>query len=92
MASNLQQIRNAGKATSMDIRQFAYAGIDVYGILAETTGKNVEELKKMDITYEQLSEALIKASSEGGKYYNGQITMSDTLNGKISMLKKTSKL
>ena len=89
MASNLQQIKNAGKATSMDIRQFAYAGIDVYGILAETTGKNVDQLKKMDITYEQLSEALIKASSEGGKYYNGQIKMSDTLNGKISKLKKT---
>ncbi len=89
MASNLQQIRNAGKATSMDIRQFAYAGIDVYGILAETTGKNVDELKKMDITYQDLSKALITASSEGGKYYNGQGQMADTLNGKISRLKKT---
>lgn len=73
----------------MDIRQFAYAGIDVYGILAETTGKNVDELKKMDITYKDLSKALITASSEGGKYYNGQAQMADTLNGKISQLKKT---
>ena len=89
MASNLQQIKNAGKATSMDIRQFAYAGIDVYGILAETTGKNVEELKKMDITYDQLSAALQKASSEGGKYYQGQEKMTDTLNGAVSKLKKT---
>lgn len=89
MASNLQQIKNAGKATSMDIRQFAYAGIDVYGILSETTGKNVEELKKMDITYEELSKALQKASSDGGKYYNGQAKMADTLNGKINQLKKT---
>lgn len=89
MASNLQQIRNAGKATSMDIRQFAYAGIDVYGILADTTGKNIDELKKMDITYEELSRSLIKASSVGGKYYNGQAKMSETLNGQISKLKKT---
>lgn len=89
MASNLQQIKNAGKATSMDIRQFAYAGIDVYGILAETTGKNVEELKKMDITYEELSKALQVAASEGGKYYKGQEKMADTLNGKINQLKKT---
>lgn len=89
MASNLQQIKNAGKATSMDIRQFAYAGIDVYGILAETTGKNVEELKKMDITYEELSKALQKASGEGGKYYKGQEKMAETLIGKISQLKKT---
>lgn len=89
MASNLQQIKNAGKATSMDIRQFAYAGIDVYGILAETTGKNAEQLKKMDITYDQLSIALQKASSEGGKYYKGQEKMTDTLNGQVSRLKKT---
>lgn len=89
MASNLQQIKNAGKATSMDIRQFAYAGIDVYGILAETTGKNVEQLKKMDITYDQLSMALQKAASEGGKYYQGQEKMTDTLNGQVSKLKKT---
>ena len=43
MASNLQQIKNAGKATAMDIRQFAYAGIDVYGILADYLGKTTEE-------------------------------------------------
>lgn len=89
MASNLQQIKNAGKATSADIKQFAYAGIDVYGILSETTGKSVKQLKKMDITYEDLSKALIKASSQGGKYFNGQATMADTLNGKVSKLKKT---
>lgn len=89
MASNLQQIQNAGKATSMDIRQFAYAGIDVYGILAETTGKNVEEIKKMDVTYEELSKALQTAASEGGKYYKGQEQGASTLNGQINKLKKS---
>lgn len=89
MASNLQQIQNAGKATSMDIRQFAYAGIDVYGILAETTGKNVEEIKKMDVTYEELSRALQVAASEGGKYYKGQEQGASTLNGQINQLKKS---
>lgn len=73
----------------MDIRQFAYAGIDVYGILSETTGKTVEELKKMDISYEILSQALQEASKEGGKYYKGQENAVDTLNGKINILKKT---
>ena len=32
MASNLQQIKNTGKATSMDIKQFANAGINIYGL------------------------------------------------------------
>ena len=49
MAANLQQIKNIGKASSTDIKQFGMAGIDIYGILAETTGKNVEELKKMGV-------------------------------------------
>ena len=34
MASNLQQIANVGEASAVDIRQFAYAGIDIYGLLA----------------------------------------------------------
>lgn len=89
MALNLQQIKNQTKASGTDLKQFAMAGIDIYGILAETTGKNVAELKKMDITYEDLSKALQKASGEGGKYFNGQTTMASTLNGKISALKKT---
>jgi len=91
MASNLQQIQNAGKATSMDIRQFAYAGIDIYGILAETTGKTTEELKKMDISFEDLSNALIKASKEGGKYYKGQEKSANTLSGQVNTLKKDFK-
>ena len=89
MASNLQQIQNVGKASAMDIRQFGMAGIDIYGILADYTGKTTAQVKEMDITYEQLAGALQKASSEGGKYYKGQEAMADTLIGKLSKLKKT---
>lgn len=87
MAQNLQQIKNLGKASSVDIKQFANAGINIYGLLAETTGKTVEELKKMDITYEQLLEAFTKASSEGGKYFGAMENQSQTLNGALSTLK-----
>ena len=89
MALNLQQIQNVGKASATDIRQFAMAGIDVYGVLAETLGVTTQEVKNMDISFEDLSDALIKASSEGGKYYGGQEKMADTLTGKVSKLKKT---
>lgn len=87
MAQNLQQIRNAGKATSADIKQFAYAGIDVYGILADYTGKSVEEVQKMKVTYDLLSNALISAADEGGRYFNSMSTQSETLNGQWSTLK-----
>ncbi len=89
MAQNLQQIQNVGKASTMDLRQFAMAGIDIWGILSESTGKTVKQLQNMTITYDMLSEALIKASSEGGKYAGAMSAQSDTLNGKINKLKST---
>lgn len=87
MAQNLQQIKNIGKASSVDIKQFANAGINIYGLLAETTGKSVKQLQKMDITYDQLLDAFSKASSEGGKYFGAMEKQSQTLNGSISSMK-----
>lgn len=87
MAQNLQQIANTGKATAADIKQFAYAGIDVYGILADYTGKSTAEVQKMTISYDTLSQALIAASEEGGRYYNAMDTQSQTMNGRVSTLK-----
>lgn len=87
MAANLQQIANVGKAATIDIKQFAYAGINIYQILADYTGKSVQEVQKMTISYGLLSQALIAASEEGGRYYNAMDTQSQTMNGRISTLK-----
>lgn len=91
MAQNLQQIANTGKATSADIKQFAYAGIDVYGILADYTGKSTTEVQKMTISYDLLTQALQAASEEGGRYYNSMDTQSQTMNGRISTLQDNVK-
>jgi len=88
MAQNLQQIQNVGKATSQDIKQFANAGINIYGLLAESTGKSVEEVKDMDVTYEQLAKAFAMASAEGGKYYGAMEAQGQTLNGSLSATKE----
>lgn len=87
MATNLQQIANVGKASAIDIKQFAYAGINIYQILADYTGKSVQEVQNMTISYDLLSQALIAASEEGGRYYNAMDTQSQTMNGRISTLK-----
>ena len=89
MAQNLQQIQNVGKASSQDMKQFAMAGIDIWGILAETTGKTVTELQQMDITFDMIADALANASGEGGKYAGAMEKQSETLNGKINKLKAT---
>lgn len=87
MAANLQQIANVGKATAVDIKQFAYAGINIYQVLADYTGKSVQDVQNMTVSYDLLSEALIAASEEGGRYYNAMDTQSQTMNGRVSTLK-----
>lgn len=87
MAANLQQIANVGKAATIDIKQFAYAGINIYQILADYTGKSVQEVQSMTISYNLLSQALIAASEEGGRYYNAMNTQSQTLKGRTDTLK-----
>lgn len=89
MAQNLQQIKNVGKATSQDIKQFANAGINIYGLLAEATGKSIEQVKEMDVSYELLSDALAKASAEGGKYYGAMEAQGQTLKGSLSATKES---
>lgn len=87
MSANLQQIANVGKASAIDIKQIAYAGINVYQVLADYTGKTVQEVQNMTISYDLLSKALIAASEEGGRYYNAMDTQSQTMNGRVSTLK-----
>lgn len=87
MAVNLQQVKNVGKATALDIKQFAFAGIDVYGMLSDYTGKSKKELQDMEITWDMLNGAIIKASSEGGRYFGAMEAQSQTISGKISTLK-----
>ena len=88
MSVNLQQIKNVGKASALDIKQFAYAGIDIYGLLADSMHITREEATNLDVTYEQLTGALKYASQEGGKYFGAMENQSKTFNGQLSNLKE----
>lgn len=86
MVSNLQQIRNTGRATAMDIRQFGNAGINIYQLLADATGKPISAVQDMEVSYELLTYALKKAHDEGGMYANGLENMAGNTSVKISNL------
>ena len=86
MAANLQQIANVGKASAVDVRQFAYAGIDIYGILADYTGLAKDEVQGLTISYDLLVEALKAASAEGGRYAGAMEAYSQTLQGRMDTL------
>ena len=87
MAQNLQQIGNAGKATAMDIRQFAYAGIPLFNLVADAMGITVEEASQMELTFDDIARALEYAASEQGRFYNGLEKQANTLNGQWSRFK-----
>lgn len=86
MVINLQQIKNTGDATAMDIRQFAYAGVNMYALL-DAAGIKVDKTNKEQvITYNQITSALKKAHEEGGMFYNGLENMAGNTSVQISNL------
>lgn len=87
MAQNLQQVANVGKASSVDIKQFAFAGINIYQVLADYTGKSIQDVQNMTISYDLLTKSLQAAAEEGGRYYNSMGTQSETFNGSLSTIK-----
>lgn len=86
MAVNMQQIKSLGKATSIDIKQFAFAGINIYKLLADATGKTTDQVKEMDVSYELLSEALDKAGQAGGIFAGALAAQSQTVAGRWSTM------
>ena len=89
MASNLQQIQSVGKAAAADMKQFSMAGVDVYSLIADQTGKSVEQLKEMDITFDMIVDALTAATSEGGRFFEAAQVGAQTLQGQTALLETT---
>lgn len=83
MSQNLGQIFATGKATSMDLKQFASRGFDVVGELAKIEGKSREEIEKAGIGYEEVKKALDSLTNAGGKYHGMMSKQMDTLGGVI---------
>ncbi len=88
---NYTQILSVGKASTMDVRQFAQANLPIYQELANVTGKSGEALQDMitsgKITGEVVTEAFRRMTAEGGKFYNGMNLASQTYEGKLSTMK-----
>lgn len=96
MALNMQQIKTVGKATAQDIKQFGYAGINIYEILARSiyktnnvTSEQIKKVQEMDVTYDQLAKAFAVARSKGGLYENALENQNATMLGKWGSLKET---
>lgn len=87
MAANMQQIKTVGKASSIDIKQFGMVGINIYEMLAKSTGKSIKEVQEMDVTYDQLAKSLAMARSKGGIYEGALDAQGATRGAKLEQIK-----
>lgn len=91
MAINLQQIKNVGRATALDIKQFGFAGINIYGILDKYSKKHKINLDMENVSYEDITKALNEAGQAGGQYYGALDNLANSTSGRLSNLKDAFK-
>lgn len=88
---NLQQIGSVGHASMLDIKQFAFAGLPIFEMLSEETGKFGEELSTAisngDITFEVLTNAFDKANDSGGRFFNAYANQAGSFEQMTSNMK-----
>ena len=84
------QVQAKGRLQGEELLQFQERGIALQGELQKMYGLSGEELRKAlekgRISAEAVEVAIIRLTDVGGKYANGAIAQSETLNGKFSTL------
>jgi tape measure domain-containing protein len=93
VAVNLQQIAAVGKAATVDIKQFAFAGIPIYKMLQEETGKTGDALSEFieegGVSFELIAQMFDKANDAGGRFFNAYVNQAGSLTQSWSNLKDT---
>lgn len=82
LAQNMQLVKMEGTASKEELKAFAKEGINIYQLLADATGKPIDKIKNLAVSYDMLSKALDKASGKGGVYAGAMNGGSDTISGK----------
>lgn len=83
----MQQIKTVGKATAMDIKQFGMAGVNIYEMLSKSTGKSIDEVKEMDVSYNELAKSMAMARGKGGIYAGALEAQGQTKAGRWNAVK-----
>ena len=84
------QMSASGRVCKEDLNQMVDAGFNPLQIISEETGESIGELydkvSEGKISVNQIEQAFISATSEGGKFHNMALNMSNTLSGKIAQM------
>ncbi|MHA1402011.1 MAG: tape measure protein, partial [Candidatus Heimdallarchaeaceae archaeon] len=93
---NLGQVRNQGKLTGRELRDFAVAGVPLLDELAKQLGVTTQEVQDMvskgEISTDMVLQAFRSMTSEGGQFADLMAKQAETVQGKFSNLQDTLEL
>ena len=91
------QVRSASFLKGSELRQFTEAGIPLLEMLAEqftkiegkavSVGDVFDKISARQVPFEMVAQAFKTMTDEGGKFYNMQDVLAETVQGKVSNLK-----
>lgn len=91
------QVRSASFLRGQEVRQFTEAGVPLLQELANqftelegrvvSVGEVFDKISKREVPFEMVAKALKDLTSEGGKFFDMQSVLSETLKGKVMKLK-----
>ena len=84
------QMSASGRVCKEDLNQMVDAGFNPLQIISEKTGNSIgeltDEVSKGAISVQDIEQAFIDATSEGGKFHNMVNNMSDSIAGKTAQM------
>lgn len=87
------QVRAAGRLYGQDLLQLINAGFNPLQEISRTTGKSFgqlkDEMRKGLVTFDQVNDAFITATSEGGKFFNLTNALANTTQGRLARLSES---
>lgn len=85
------RIQSNGKASMEEINMMIDSGFNPLNIIAAKTGESMDSLRKRvsagGVSFEEINDAMVQATSAGGQFYQGMEKASTTMQGLISTLK-----
>lgn len=95
IATAYGQMSSAGKVTLEDVKQMIEAGFNPLREISESTGESMSSLYDRisdgTVAVDEITDSMIRSTSEGGKYFQSMDKQSQTLNGRLSTLSDTVK-
>ena len=87
------QVRAAGRLYGQDLLQLINAGFNPLQEISRTTGKSFgqlkDEMRKGLVTFDDVNNAFITATSEGGKFFNLTNALANTTQGRLARLSES---